>query len=308
MYVGRFAPTPSGPLHFGSLVTAVGSYLDARSKNGKWLIRIDDLDQDRTVKGADSNILRMLDSYALYWDDRPIYQSKHKLMYDSWQHKLKKELDIYPCVCSRKAIREHSTPQGDELIYSGYCKTNSTKNKLIRSYRIDLRQPCTVSIDDAALGSITDDLSKSSGDFAVFKPDATVSYQLASVLDDHHTGITHIVRGEDLLLSSLRQRELQRILGHRTPKFLHLPLVKNKEGQKLSKQNKAESIKLELASSTLFNALTFLSQSPPIGLKNENPRDIISWAVENWKISNISSKRDDVKAEEVTQSTHNRVD
>ncbi|MDC1311986.1 tRNA glutamyl-Q(34) synthetase GluQRS [Burkholderiales bacterium] len=308
MYVGRFAPTPSGPLHFGSIVTAVGSYCDAKSRNGKWIVRIDDLDQARTVRGADSDILYMLDSYALHWDGRAIYQSRQRYVYESWRHKLKEELDIYPCVCSRKKIREHSTLQNEEWIYSGYCKTHSTKNKIIRSYRINLRQGCTVAIDDAVLGSITDDLNKSSGDFVLFKPDGTVSQHLANVLDDHHSGITHIVRGEDLLLSSLRQSEIRRILGHNNPKFLHLPLVRNKAGQKLSKQNKAEPIKSELASSTLFDALTFLSQSPPIELQREKPSDIMIWAVGNWKIPNVFSKKTNTKDAAVTQSTRNQVD
>ena len=304
MYVGRFAPTPSGPLHFGSLVTAVGSYCDARSKKGKWLIRLDDLDQERVVKGMHSNILDTLDSYALFWDDEPIYQSKQKRIYTQWRKKLIKELDIYPCVCSRQTIRKHSTLNGDEWIYSGYCKTHSSKDKPIRSYRIKLPTPCSVSINDLALGSITDDLSKSSGDFVLFKPDGTPSYHLASILDDHYLGITHVVRGEDLLLSSLKQAKLQKIIGLTNSNFLHLPIVRNKEGKKLSKQNKADPIKIALASSTLFNALTFLSQSPPSELRTQNPSDIMNWAVENWKVSSICYEGSKVKAEAAIPSTH----
>ena len=304
MYVGRFAPTPSGPLHFGSLVTAVGSYCDARSKKGKWLIRLDDLDQERVVKGMHSNILDTLDSYALFWDDEPIYQSKQKRIYTQWRKKLIKELDIYPCVCSRQTIRKHSTLNGDEWIYSGYCKTHSSKDKPIRSYRIKLPTPCSVSINDLALGSITDDLSKSSGDFVLFKPDGTPSYHLASILDDHYLGITHVVRGEDLLLSSLKQAKLQKIIGLTNSNFLHLPIVRNKEGKKLSKQNKADPIKIALASSTLFNALTFLSQSPPSELRTQNPSDIMNWAVENWKVSSIRYKGSNVKAEAAIHSIH----
>lgn len=304
MYVGRFAPTPSGPLHFGSLVTAVGSYCDARSKKGKWLIRLDDLDQERVVKGAHSNILDTLDSYALFWDDEPIYQSKQKHIYTHWRKKLIKELDIYPCVCSRQTIRKHSTLNGDEWIYSGYCKTHSSKDKPIRSYRIKLPTPCSVSIDDLALGLITDDLCKSSGDFVLFKPDGTPSYHLASILDDHYSGITHVVRGEDLLLSSLKQAKLQKIIGLTNSKFLHLPIVRNKEGKKLSKQNKADPIKIALASSTLFNALTFLSQSPPSELRTQNPSDIMNWAVENWKVSSIRYEGSNVKAEAAIHSIH----
>ena len=304
MYVGRFAPTPSGPLHFGSLVTAVGSYCDARSKKGKWLIRLDDLDQERVVKGMHSNILDTLDSYALFWDDEPIYQSKQKRIYTQWRKKLIKELDIYPCVCSRQTIRKHSTLNGDEWIYSGYCKTHSSKDKPIRSYRIKLPTPCSVSINDLALGSITDDLCKSSGDFVLFKPDGTPSYHLASILDDHYLGITHVVRGEDLLLSSLKQAKLQKIIGLTNSNFLHLPIVRNKEGKKLSKQNKADPIKIALASSTLFNALTFLSQSPPSELQTQNPSDIMNWAVENWKVSSIHYEGSNVKAEAAIHSTH----
>jgi glutamyl-Q tRNA(Asp) synthetase len=308
MYVGRFAPTPSGPLHFGSLVSAVGSYCDARSKKGKWLIRIDDLDQERVAKDAHSNILHTLDSYALFWDDEPVYQSGQKHLYAHWREKLMKELDIYPCVCSRQTLRNHSTLNDGEWIYSGYCKTHSSQDKLIRSYRINLPNPCLITIDDVALGLITDDLSKSSGDFALFKPDGTPSYQLASILDDHYSGITHVVRGEDLILSSLRQAKLQQIIGHKTAKFLHLPVVRNRQGQKLSKQNKADSIKIKFASSTLFNALTFLSQSPPSELQTQNPIDIMDWAVANWTVSSVRYDERNIKAAVVTRSTHTQVD
>ena len=308
MYVGRFAPTPSGPLHFGSLVTAVGSYCDARSKKGKWVVRLDDLDQERNVKGADSLILNTLDSYSLHWDGEPIYQSKQRSLYDGWRHKFVTELDVYPCACSRKKIREHSAPIGDEWIYSGFCKTHTTKNKIIRSYRINLPQPCPVSIDDARLGLITDDLYKSSGDFVLFRPDGTLSYHLASIVDDYHCGINHVVRGEDLLLSSLRQAKIKNIMGQCNPKFLHLPLARNKEGQKLSKQNKAKSVDSNLASSTLFDALNFLSQEPPRELQTENTNDIMAWAVENWSIRNMRRKENNVTAGVAARSTHNQAD
>jgi glutamyl-Q tRNA(Asp) synthetase len=151
---------------------------------------------------------------------------------------------------------------------------------------------------------ITDDLCKSSGDFVLFKPDGTPSYHLASILDDHYSGITHVVRGDDLLLSSLKQAKLQKIIGLTNSKFLHLPIVRNKEGKKLSKQNKADPIKIALASSTLFNALTFLSQSPPSELRTQNPSDIMNWAVENWKVSSIRYEGTNVKAEAAIHSTH----
>ena len=185
MYVGRFAPTPSGPLHFGSIVTAIGSYCDAKFNGGRWIIRIDDLDEERNIDGADTDILRTLESLGLQWDTHPIYQSQQKKYYGEWRHALSKKDDVYPCSCSRKILREHSVFKDGDWIYSGHCKLHFTENQTIRNHRFNLRQPCTISINDIGQGLIAEDLCVTSGDFVVFKADGTPSYHLASVLDDH---------------------------------------------------------------------------------------------------------------------------
>ena len=290
MYVGRFAPTPSGPLHFGSIVTAIGSYCDAKFNGGRWIIRIDDLDEERNVSGADRNILHTLECLGLYWDDQPIYQSQQKSYYADWRDVLKKKYDIYPCSCSRKTLREHSVIKGGDWIYSGHCKTHFSKQKPIRNHRLNLRQPCTITINDIGQGPITEDLCVTSGDFVVFKADGTPSYHLASVLDDYRLGISHVVRGRDLLRSSIRQAELQRVLGQLTPSFLHLPLVTNEKGQKLSKQNKAVPINLKVPQKVIINALKFLSQNPPSELSSASSEEILNWASEHWDRSVFQSK------------------
>ena len=282
MYVGRFAPTPSGPLHFGSMVTAVGSFCDAKSQSGKWLIRIDDLDHERKVEGADTEIFRVLESFSPTWDDEPIYQSQQRQYYEDWLTEFGVKIDCYPCVCSRKVLRQRSIQVNEEWVYNGYCRTHPIINGTIRNYRIKLNNPSITSINDTALGSVSQDLHALYGDFVVFKSDGTPSYHLASVLDDHNAGVTDIVRGRDLLSSSLRQAAIQKILGYPTQNFLHIPLVRNEKGQKLSKQNKARPINTEHVTETLIKVLHFLSQDPPRELCDATSTEILSWAVHHW--------------------------
>ncbi|HBZ17824.1 MAG TPA: tRNA glutamyl-Q(34) synthetase GluQRS [Betaproteobacteria bacterium] len=293
MYVGRFAPTPSGSLHFGSVVTAIGSYCDAKFNDGRWIIRIDDLDEERNIDGADTDILRTLESLGLHWDAQPIYQSRQKKYYGEWLHALSRKDDVYPCSCSRKTLREHSVFKDGDWIYSGHCKFHFTENQTIRNHRFNLRQPCTITINDIGQGLIAEDLYVTSGDFVVFKADGTPSYHLASVLDDHRLGITHVVRGRDLLRSSLRQAELQRALGQMTPSFLHLPLVKNEAGQKLSKQNKAGPINAKAPKKVLIDALRFLHQNLPPELLSSSIEEILIWASKHWDTSTINSRQAD---------------
>ena len=254
-YRGRFAPSPTGPLHAGSLVAALGSWLDARKNQGKWLLRIEDLDTPRCVPGADQEILRQLLACGLNWDEEPTWQSKHQERYKTALERLNELEIIYPCTCSRQSIanaletRGVITPRNQEMVYPGTCRPQEIPSYEIENasltevaWRLALPPNLTLDFEDLALGKQTQNLNQEVGDFVLQRRDGIFTYQLAVVVDDAEQGITHIVRGADLLNNTARQIHLQRVLGYLTPKYMHLPLVLDEHGEKLSKQTLASAI------------------------------------------------------------------
>jgi glutamyl-Q tRNA(Asp) synthetase len=254
-YRGRFAPSPTGPLHAGSLLAALGSWLDARKNGGQWLLRIEDLDTPRCIPGADQQIQAQLLACGLAWDEELSYQSERQDLYQTALEQLGGLNLLYPCTCSRQAIanalaeRGVLTPRNQEMVYPGTCRPNPLDidlSKLLNipkvAWRIALPQHCQIEFEDLALGQQSQDLNQEVGDFVLRRNDGFFTYQLAVVVDDAQQGITHIVRGADLLSNTARQIHLQRVLGYHTPQYLHLPLVLDEHGEKLSKQTLATQI------------------------------------------------------------------
>lgn len=282
IYRGRFAPSPTGPLHFGSLVAAVGSYLAAKSRHGKWLVRIEDLDQLREVSGASKEILNTLEALGMEWDGEVVYQSRRSKAYQTALALLEKQGLIYPCGCSRKEIADSSIVGIDGPIYPGTCRGNfpGEKSPGARRVRTDKR---LIELNDALRGSIRQRLESDIGDFVLRRADGVFAYQLAVVVDDAEQGITHVVRGEDLLNSTPRQIYLQQLLGYSTPAYTHLPLVLNAQGEKLSKQTHAAPVVNSDPVSQLIMAMRFLGQRPPAELTEGDIASFWKWGTENWK-------------------------
>jgi glutamyl-Q tRNA(Asp) synthetase len=289
-YRGRFAPSPTGPIHFGSLVAALGSYLDAKHHQGKWLVRIEDLDTPRTVKGAADEILGTLEAYGLHWDEDIIYQSQRTAAYQKVFHRLKDAGEIYPCACSRKEIADSALQHGDELVYPGTCRNGLAQGKTARAWRVRVNG-ATIDFADKLQGNISQLLASEVGDFVLLRADGLFAYQLAVVVDDAFQGITHVVRGADLLYSTPRQIYLQRLLGLTTPAYMHLPVVVNAQGEKLSKQTLARPVERIDAASTLFDALVFLRQQPPAEFRFSAIEQTLAWAIVNWQPDGLLSCR-----------------
>ena len=254
-YRGRFAPSPTGPLHAGSLVAALGSWLDARKNKGKWLLRIEDIDTPRTIPGADQQIQAQLLACGLCWDEELTYQSKRQELYQNALEHLGQLKLLYPCTCSRQTIATTlaklgiQTPRNQEMVYPGTCRPTVLGLQSLDvfdsprvSVRLALPENCHIEFEDLRLGSQGQDLNQEVGDFVLRRSDGLFTYQLAVVVDDAHQGITHIVRGEDLLSNTARQMHLQNVLGYHTPQYRHLPLVLDEHGEKLSKQTLATQI------------------------------------------------------------------
>jgi glutamyl-Q tRNA(Asp) synthetase len=265
-YIGRFAPSPSGPLHAGSLVAAMASYLDARLHGGKWLLRIEDIDETRTVPDAIAAIYQALSCLGMQWDDDVIVQSEHKARYEAACELLAAQ--IYPCACTRKEIMDSVTRTGLPLaadgaaIYPGTCRNGVADGRIGRTLRIrvpDADDPDRlIRFDDRWCGPVTQDLALQAGDFVLKRADGFWAYQLAVVVDDAAQGVTDIVRGADLIDSTARQIYLQRLLGVSTPTYMHLPLLAGDDGEKLSKQNGAAPLDLQQSLRELFNCARFL--------------------------------------------------
>jgi glutamyl-Q tRNA(Asp) synthetase len=288
IYRGRFAPSPTGPLHFGSLVAAVGSYLDCKHHQGKWLVRIEDLDTPRTVIGAANEILGTLEAYGLHWDEEVIYQSQRTAAYEAALQRLKQAGTVYPCSCTRKEIADSALQRGDELVYPGTCRDGIAQGKAARAWRVRVND-ATINLSYGMQGNISQDLASEVGDFVVLRADGLFAYQLAVVVDDAAQEITHVVRGADLLYSTPRQVYLQRLLGLPTPTYVHLPVAVNAQGEKLSKQTLAQPVEKSNAASTLFDALVFLRQQPPAELRLGTIEQILAWAVANWQPQRLSN-------------------
>lgn len=279
-YIGRFAPSPTGPLHFGSLVAAVGSYCDARAAAGKWLLRIEDIDPPREVPGATTHILQQLDAYGLEWDGDVLYQHTRLAAYQVALEQLQQQNHVFWCSCSRKDL-------GALQHYPGTCRrqTHPVPNAAVR-----VRSPegC-IQFHDRVHGLQQEDVAAVIGDFIIQRRDKLFAYQLAVVVDDAFQGITHIVRGADLLDNTARQIALQQLLHAPAPHYLHIPLVTNASGQKLSKQNLAPALPLPAQPTLIVDALAFLGQQPPPDLKHATAGEILAWGVQHWRPDTISS-------------------
>lgn len=259
-YIGRFAPSPTGPLHLGSLVAAMASYLDARAHGGQWLVRIEDVDGDRNVDGADRHILASLQRCGMQWDGEVTWQSQRTALYEAALRQLEAAGAVYPCGCSRKEIADSQLSltgkQAQANIYPGTCRHGLTPGKTARALRLKVPQSphCVIGFQDRWAGYVRQDLTDEVGDFVIKRADGFWAYQLAVVVDDGAQGITDIVRGADLLDSTPRQIYLQQLLNLPQPRYLHVPVVVNALGEKLSKQTGAQAFDTGAAPEQLLRA------------------------------------------------------
>lgn len=287
-YIGRFAPSPTGPLHLGSLFSALASFLEARSQQGLWLLRIDDLDTPRNVQGATDAILRILDAFGLHWDKQIVYQSQHLAAYAEAVAKLSAMNLLYRCTCSRKSLIDSNHT---EAIYPNYCRNKSIPASKDFALRIKT-EPSNITFFDQLQGQITENMALQHGDFIIQRKDHIIAYQLAVVVDDHLQGINHVLRGADLLDSCAKQCYLQHCLNLPTPDYLHVPVITGKHGSKLSKQDFAPAVTQHNSHQTLFTLLHLLQQDPPADLHQASAPELLQWAISHWdkrKLQNIHS-------------------
>jgi glutamyl-Q tRNA(Asp) synthetase len=278
-YIGRFAPTPSGYLHFGSLVAALASYLDARAVDGRWLLRMEDLDPPREVPGAQQAILATLESYGLHWDGELVRQSERHAEYRALVERLLERGMAYACTCSRKRL------EGYQGIYPGFCRGagHARENAAIR-LRVPERR---YGFDDRVQGHYSQDLAREVGDFVIQRRDGLYAYQLAVVLDDAWQGITDVVRGADLLDSTPRQLYLQELLGVAQPRYLHVPLIVQPDGHKLGKSYRSPPLPADQATPLLIRALRALGQPLPDQAAYGQPEELLRWASQRWNAALI---------------------
>ncbi|MFW5452860.1 tRNA glutamyl-Q(34) synthetase GluQRS [Thioalkalivibrio sulfidiphilus] len=274
MYIGRFAPSPTGPLHFGSLVAALASWLDARRHGGRWLLRIEDLDPPREVPGAADAILRTLEAFGLSWDGPVLYQSSRLETYWAALDELRAAGHAYDCGCTRREIAEAGQPGLDGPVYPGTCRAGLPPGKAPRAVRLRT-EAGEITFTDRMQGPIRQDVAREVGDFVIRRADGYFAYQLAVVVDDAFQGITHVVRGADLLDSTPRQILLQRLLGLPTPAYLHHRLVLTPEGEKLSKQTHAPAVDDTNPVPTLIRALEFLGEPVPRPADVRSPEEVL---------------------------------
>lgn len=288
-YVGRFAPSPTGPLHFGSLVAAAGSYFDARSNNGRWLLRIEDVDRPRTVAGATKSILASLERFGFEWDGEIVRQSDRDEAYAAAFERLELDGHAFPCACSRREIADSSLARDGSRVYPGTCRNGLPAGRTARAWRVRVRG--VIDFEDAVQGAQREDLETELGDFVILRADGLYAYQLAVVVDDFDAGVTHVVRGADLLDSTARQIYLQRLLGYPTPAYAHLPIASNAAGEKLSKQTHAREIDAARPQSALLAAISFLGQNPPQALVDAPLAEIHRWGIDNWSLARVPRRR-----------------
>jgi glutamyl-Q tRNA(Asp) synthetase len=291
-YIGRFAPTPSGPLHAGSLVAALASWLDARAHAGRWLVRIEDLDGPRTAPGAEQEILRQLQALGLVPDAPPLRQSTRGAHYARALQALRDAGHAYPCGCTKREIETElaalgrPSQRGAELVYPGTCR-NGLQGRPARAWRLRCGENVHIAWGDRRLGPQQQDVTRAVGDFVLQRADGPWAYQLAVVVDDAEQGITDIVRGADLLDSTPRQIYLQRLLGLPLPHYAHLPVAANAQGEKLSKQTLAQPLDAARPLPSLIAALRFLGQQVPGELAHGDAAALWKWAVTNWDAARV---------------------
>lgn len=274
MYIGRFAPSPTGPLHFGSLVAAAASWLDARAAGGTWRLRIEDLDRPREQAGTADAILRQLEACGLHWDGEVLYQSRRSGIYRAALEQLTHAGFTYWCGCSRREIADSALAIDGSRVYAGTCRGGVARGKTPRSMRVKTWTEA-ISFHDRVQGAIVQSVEREVGDFVLYRADGTFAYQLAVVVDDATQGVTDVVRGADLLDSTARQILLQRLLGLPTPRYLHVPVAANSAGEKLSKQTRAP----DATPQELRRALAFLGLAAP---EDVAPGGLLAWARLRW--------------------------
>ncbi|MCX7085370.1 MAG: tRNA glutamyl-Q(34) synthetase GluQRS [Methylococcales bacterium] len=279
-YIGRFAPSPTGPLHLGSLYTALASYLDAKSHQGQWSLRIDDLDTPRNLSGAADYILSTLDAFGLHWDGGVTYQSDCIAFYEAELARLINTQIIYPCACSRKTLATDG---------ECYCINKQIDLTVPHAYRVKTDQSLIQFVDQIQ-GLVSISMAEQA-DFILKRKDQILAYQFAVVVDDHIKGVNHVVRGCDLLDSTPKQIYLQKLLGFALPVYMHVPVIKDAHGFKLSKQTLAEGVNLKDSQKIIFKLLGLLWQSPPKELYNAPVLELLEWAVQHWNPSALKHRQ-----------------
>jgi glutamyl-Q tRNA(Asp) synthetase len=292
-YRGRFAPSPTGPLHFGSLVAATASYLDARRAGGEWLLRIEDLDPPREVPGSADRIVAALEALGFQWNESIARQSERHALYQAALDRLLAASHAFPCSCSRTELQAAQPPgreQSDELYYPGWCSNGvrAPHRPLAIRFRVP---PATISFVDRLQGLQTSNLARDTGDFVIRRRDSLFAYQLAVVVDDAAQSITHVVRGADLLGSTARQIALQVALGLPTPMYAHVPLAIDANGIKLSKSTGAAAVDARQPAYELWRTLQFLKQEPPPKLRRGPVAPLWEWAIEHWQARPLAGLR-----------------
>ncbi|MCE9633126.1 MAG: tRNA glutamyl-Q(34) synthetase GluQRS [Methylophilales bacterium] len=283
MVTGRFAPSPTGPLHFGSLVAATASYLETKTQRGQWLVRIEDLDPPREQIGAIADILQTLETFGFEWDGEVMWQSERHEAYEAALAQLKSHGLLYRCTCSRKEIADSAIEGIEGAVYPGTCRHAQHQSGAWRVVTSD----DAIGFDDAIQGRQSQNLSHDLGDFVLKRADGLYAYQLAVVVDDAEQGITQIVRGADLLSSTPRQIYLQRLLKLSTPHYAHVPIAVNAQGEKLSKQTLAQPLNAKNPGPDLWQALDFLGQHPPARLRDESLETLWHWAKAHWVLAHV---------------------
>jgi glutamyl-Q tRNA(Asp) synthetase len=282
-YVGRFAPSPTGPLHLGSLVCALATYLDARANSGTWLVRMEDLDPPREIPGAADSILNSLKAHGLYWDQQVLWQSQRDDAYAPVVAQLLANGEAFHCDCSRAQLALHNN------IYQGHCRSRKLTADIPAAVRVRVEGETAISVSDQLQAPLHEDVASAVGDFIIRRRDRLYAYQLAVVVDDACQGINQVLRGSDLYDSTPRQIYLQRLLALPTPTYTHIPVITNNKGQKLSKQTHASALDDDQAIDNLRLALRFLGQSPPAP-QIQRLDLLLQHAVEHWQIRAVSAR------------------
>ncbi len=287
-YQGRFAPSPTGPLHFGSLLAACASYLQARRAAGRWLLRIEDIDPPRSQAGASEEIIKALEIYGFQWDGDVIYQSTATERHHSALRQLALDGHTYACSCSRRDLA--NAPRGPQgTIYPGTCRSGTSGTEYAVRVRTHDEAIC---FDDLLQGQHCERLQTESGDFVVLRRDGLIAYHLAAVVDDAEQGITEVVRGIDLLDSTARHIHLQKLLKLPTPEYLHIPVVIGPDGQKLSKLTGARALPVDDPRATLLHAFAALRLPVAPDLGSSTIDDIWQWAVANWDVTELQGQKE----------------
>jgi glutamyl-Q tRNA(Asp) synthetase len=275
---GRFAPSPTGPLHLGSLLTAVASWVNVRASSGRWLVRMEDLDEPRCVAGAADSILRTLEQHGLNWDGLS-YQHDRIPLYHEALERLKHDGHTFTCICSRSQLQ-------DADVYPGTCRDRQISSGGPSSQRVRVPDE-TLAFEDLVQGRYSQRLDRDVGDFVIHRRDGIIAYQLAVVVDDAAQHVTQVVRGADLLDNTPRQLLLFRLLGLKPPRYAHVPVLADRAQQKLSKHSRAPAISARSPSENLSLVLALLGHEPPQTLQSAQPKDLLDWAIANWRLEYV---------------------